>query len=846
MHGSAADTPMFRQYLEIKAKVPDALLFYRMGDFYELFFDDAKEAAELLELTLTSRNKNDPDPIPMCGVPHHAAQAYLRQLVDAGRKVAIAEQAEADGPTKLMERSLVRVVTPGIPFDADALEAREPCWLAAMTGGGPVGLAFLDTSTGDLRVTDCPDEEAAWSEIVRMEPKEIVSTAGAFERASAIPRTTADPAWFDEAAAATALCRLLAVADLTGFGVPRGSPCIGAAGALVSYAREVARVDLSHVRTLVRYETDGHLVLDEATRRNLEILRPLRGSGRKGTLLHLLDGTRTSMGARLLREWLSFPLTDVAAIDRRLDAVEALTSGSLRGELREELRTVGDLDRLVGKASQGTASARDLGALRSSLEAAAEIAARVGEREILGRAFPEDLAPDVAQDVARWLVDEPPAQITEGGLVRSGAHGELDELRSLAREGKGAIAAMEARERARTGIASLKVRYNRVFGYFLEVTHANKDKVPADWLRKQTLTGAERYITPELKEFEDKVVGADERCNDIELDLFKALRGRVASAASRIQAVGRAVAFLDVVAALADVAVERRYARPRLDISTDLTIRAGRHPVVEAMGGDERFVPNDVHLDAARRLVVLTGPNMAGKSTVMRQVALIALLAQIGSFVPAAEAQIGICDRIFVRVGASDDVAHGRSTFMVEMSETAAILNQATERSLVLLDEIGRGTSTYAGLAIAWAVAEAMHDRIGARTIFATHYHELTTLADERPGVVNQHVAVSEWGERIVFLRALQEGGASKSYGIQCARLAGMPSPVIERAKMLLAELESRPRHGPPTQQLRLFAPEAAQPAVHPLAKLLESADADALSPREALDLVYRLKSTLR
>jgi DNA mismatch repair protein MutS len=497
-----------------------------------------------------------------------------------------------------------------------------------------VGLAFLDTSTGDLRVTDCRDEDAAWSEIVRMEPKEIVSTAGAFERASAIPRTRADPAWFDDAAATTALCRLLAVADLTGFGVPRGSPSVGAAGALVSYAREVARVDLSHVRTLVRYETDGHLVLDEATRRNLEILRPLRGSGRKGTLLHLLDGTRTSMGARLLREWLSFPLTDVAAIDRRLDAVEAFPPGLApqRAARRPACGRRSRSARRQGVAGNGE-RARPRGAAKLARSSGGDRRARRRARDprpCLSRGSRAGRR----QDVARWLVDEPPAQITEGGLVRPGAHSELDELRSLAREGKGAIAAMEARERSRTGIASLKVRYNRVFGYFLEVTHANKDKVPADWLRKQTLTGAERYITPELKEFEDKVVGADERCNEIELDLFKALRG-----ASRPRRRGsrrwRARSRSSTSSRHSPTSPSSADTRGRVSTRHRSLDRAGRHPVVEAMGGDERFVPNDVHLDAARRLVVLTGPNMAGKSTVMRQVALIALLAQIGSFVPA-------------------------------------------------------------------------------------------------------------------------------------------------------------------------------------------------------------------
>ncbi len=850
----AADTPMMRQYLEIKAQVPDAILMYRMGDFYELFFDDARVAAEVLQLTLTSRNKSDPEPIPMAGIPYHALDGYLRQLVDAGHKVAIAEQREppADSKIKLMRRELVRVVTPGLPWDSDGLDARESCWVAAVSGVGPVGLALLDVSTGELRVTEVADHAAAAAELTRVEARELVLEDTAAESpliaaaTKGVSRTVADDAWFDRIAADRALCDLLGTRDLRGFGARGLGPGIGAAGALVTYARETARVSLEHVRRLVVYQTDGHMVIDEATRRNLELLRPLRGTSRKGTLVHLLDQCRTPMGGRLLREWLSRPLVDVAAIQERQEAVRALLDGHRREAIREHLRLVADLERLSAKAAQGTANARDLVALAGSLQALPGVVGALSGQPAFVGWVPADLVPDVAADVVRWLVDEPPASLTEGGLIRPGVHADLDELVAIAREGKGAIARMEAQLRAATGIErGLKVRHNKVFGYFIEVTQANLGGVPDAWHRKQTLANCERYITPELKEFEEKVLGADERRKELEYALFRDVRDRVAAAVERLQALASAVARIDVVAAFAEVAVDRRYCRPTLDASTDLSITAGRHPVVESMPLDDRFVPNDLELDDARRLVILTGPNMAGKSTVMRQVALIALMAQIGAFVPADAARIGVCDRIFVRVGASDDLARGQSTFMVEMSETAAILNQATARSLILLDEIGRGTSTYDGLSIAWAVAEAVHDAVGARAIFATHYHELVSLADEKAHVVNLHVAVSEWGERIIFLRTLREGGASKSYGIQCARLAGMPDDVVERARGLLVELERRPRYGPPTRQLSLFSPRAEAPPAkpNPALEALTGLDPDALTPRQALDALYRLKA---
>jgi len=858
--GGAADTPMMRQFLRIKADAPDALLLYRMGDFYEMFFDDARVAAEVLELTLTSRNKNDPDPIPMAGVPYHALETYLHRLVDAGHKVAIAEQKEPAGGgkrPKLMERHIVRVVTPGVPWNPDSLEARQSCFLASVCARGArdaVGLAFLDVTTGDLRLTEVPDMSAARAELERMEARELV----AIDRTLAHPvlagldaaPSAVDEAWFDPAAAFLTLCGQLKVVDLLGFGVSGQGPGVAAGGAVVSYARQTARIGLEHVRRLEAYTVGGHMVLDEATRRNLELLRPMRGTGRKGTLLGLLDRTRTPMGGRMLREWIVRPLTDRSRLTERHDAVDALLDPHLRAPLRDALASVADLERLASKVAQETAHARDLVALATSLRALPGVAQLIRDVPALARRVPEDTVDDASSDIHFWLLDEPPTATTEGGLIRSGVHAELDEVVTLSREGKGAMARMEARERERTGINSLRVKHNRVFGYFLEVTQANLHLVPDAWIRKQTLSNCERYITAELKEFEERVLGADERRKQLEYQLFRDLRARVSEHVQRIQTCARAVAWLDVVSTFAELAEDRRYVRPELtDDPAVLDIRGGRHPVVEAMDLETPFVPNDMVLDAGAHLVILTGPNMAGKSTVMRQAALIALMAQVGAFVPADSARIGVCDRLFVRVGASDDLARGRSTFMVEMSETAHILNGATRHSLVLLDEIGRGTSTYDGLAIAWAVAEAVADRVGARTIFATHYHELVSLSQERTTVTNRHVAVSEHGDRIIFLHALREGGASRSYGIQCARIAGMPQPVVDRARELLAELERRPSYGPPTRQLSLFgapSPAPTEPQDSPLIEALDCTDPDDLTPRQAHALLYRLKKLAR
>ena len=856
MSSAATETPMMRQYLELKSEVPDALLFYRMGDFYELFFEDAETAASVCELTLTSRNSKDPDPIPMCGVPHHAADAYLRRLVDEGHKVAIAEQVDTPGDEKpkLMRRELVRVVSPGIPWDSDQIESRESCFLMAAFGNSPWGLAFLDVSTGELRVTEAQSEALALREMSRLAPREAILS----EEMARIPAiqavlddvavTTVEAAWFDEESAVAGLTTLLGTHDLSGFGAGGLTHALCAANALVSYVRDTARVGLDHIQDLRPYSVEGHMVIDQTTRTNLEVFRPMRGAGRKGTLVHLLDRTSTPMGGRCLRDWLAHPLIDPAHIHYRQDAVEALTQSRGRETLRHNLRGVKDLERLGTKAAQGLANARDLRALGASLAAIPSVVANVQDLQPFASNLPTDLLQDVRDDIDHWIVDEPPASLTDGGVIRRGANPELDELIVLSTEGKTAIAGIEASEREATGISSLKIKHNKVFGYFLEVTQANLDRVPDSWIRKQTLANAERYITPELKEFEEKVLGAEDKRRSLEYTLFCSLRDRIGGEFGRIQALARWVAQVDTLVSLASLAVDRRYTRPVVDSGTRIEFRACRHPVVESASLDEPFVPNDISLDESRRLIVLTGPNMAGKSTVMRTVALCTLMAQIGSFVPAETAHIGVCDRLFVRVGASDDLAKGRSTFMVEMAETALILNQATDRSLVLLDEIGRGTSTLDGLSIAWAVAEAMHDRVKARTIFATHYHELISFADERAAAVNMHVGVREWGERVVFLRTLKAGGASKSYGIQCARLAGMPAAVVERARGLLRQLEDQraKSQGP---QLSLFGGppqvDEEKEAFDPIREALVKINPDDMSPKAALEALYRLKGLL-
>jgi DNA mismatch repair protein MutS len=824
----SADTPLMRQYLEIKEAYPDCIVFFRLGDFYEMFFDDAVVVARSLDLTLTSRDKGKENPIPMCGVPHHASRHYLAKLVERGFKIAVAEQVEDPKVAKgIVRREVVRVVTPGTIVDDEQLDPKAAHYLVALVvEGGAAGLAHLDVTTGEFAATQLPLRDLA-DELSRLEPREVLHD-GLDEATHAELSRRVRTAW-TPLVAAGAYNAERAKTELqvaTGRELPAGAQlgplALRAAVAVVKYASETQPAGKLPLTQLLPYTPSQQLILDDATRFNLELFATIIGGKKEGSLLGVLDETRTSMGGRMLRRWLAAPLVDVAQIRRRHDAVEWLVEhASLRAELRLELAEVYDLERLAGRATLGVASPRDLAALARSLARLPELrdrlkasfagdaAARLAHPELLE--LPSDLCSDVSDEVRATLVDEPPPAWKDGGFVRRGFSRELDELSDLSEGGKGKIAEIELRERERTGIGSLKVRYNRVFGYYLEITRSNLDRVPSDYVRKQTLANAERFVTAELADYEAKILGADERRIALELEAFDKLRRRVAEAARRLLPVAESVARLDALASLAEVAQAASYVRPEVDAGSRLEIEDGRHPVVEKLAAAGRFVPNDVTLDPdGEALLVITGPNMAGKSTAMRQTALIVVMAQLGSFVPARRARVGICDRVFTRVGASDNLARGESTFMVEMRETAHILGHATRRSLVVLDEIGRGTSTYDGLSIAWAVAEHIHDRIGARTMFATHYHELTALAETRPRVRNFSTAVREWRDEVVFLHKLVPGGASRSYGIQVARLAGLDKSVVTRARQILDALERGDELGPHAlpqgEQLSLLA----------------------------------------
>jgi DNA mismatch repair protein MutS len=890
-----AATPMMRQYLEMKARYPDAILFFRLGDFYEMFFEDALTASEALQITLTSRSKGD-DRVPMCGVPYHAARGYVAKLLEKGFKVAICDQVEEPHPpsppsprggeggdrgqkSPIVRREVTRVVTPGMVFDDQLLEPREASYVGAVAlGEGASGLALLDASTGELRLGEVRDDERLVDELRRAGVRELLLAAGADAgRADDVARRLGVPAArrldADFERADEKLRRHLAVATLDGFGVSGLPLGLAAASAALAYLAETQRAAPRHVDRLSRLATEDVLLLDEATRTNLELERTLSGGKRKGTLLSLLDRTVTAPGGRRLAGWLRYPLTDLAAIRARLDAVEELAGSSVaREDLAQALRPVADAERLLSRLVLGQGNARDLRALASALLALPALAEQLSARGAASlRAAGEGTRglDDLAALLDRAVAEEPPATLAEGGIIRRGHSKELDEIVAIAEDGKGVIAALEAKERERTGIGSLKVRFNRVFGYYIEVTKPNLHLVPKDYERRQTTVGGERFATPELKAFEEKVLSAEERRFALEARLFEELRAKVIENAPRIRTAADAVATADALLSLARVAAERGYARPEVDGSEVLEIEDGRHPVVEAVlpDGPAAFVPNDVRV-ASRgapeceqhgALAVVTGPNMAGKSTVMRQAALVALMAQMGSFVPARRARVGVVDRIFTRVGASDDLARGRSTFMVEMTETAAILHNATRRSLVVLDEIGRGTSTFDGVSIAWAVAEHLHDVVGCRTLFATHYHELQDLARERPAVRNLTVAVREVGDRVVFLRKLVLGGASRSYGIEVAKLAGLPTEVLARAREILKNLEAmevdeaghaalargRRRRGDPASQLGLFAGGPAEAAAAEVAKALRALALDELRPLDALNLLASWKKKL-
>jgi DNA mismatch repair protein MutS len=870
-----------RQYFDAKRQYRGALLFFRMGDFYEMFYEDALVAARALELTLTSRSKDSAGAaIPMCGVPFHAADTYIGRLVKKGYRVAICEQVEDPKKAKgVVRREVVRVVSPGTLTDASYLDAREPAFLMAIVAVGSAvadtrtvarwGVALIDVSTGEFSAAEYSGGDglqALRDEIAVLQPREIVVATGHAIREVApelvqagIPVTEVDGWHFELETARQTLLDQLRVGNLEGFGLERRHTAVCAAGALLRYLRDTQKADLAHIRTIRLKESADCLIIDPTTLAHLEVVESLAG-GRPGSLLHEIDRTVTAMGSRMLRSWLLRPLIAVEPIRDRLDAVEELAYRTTdRGKLRETLKTVQDLERLTARVALSTAGPRDLVGLAHSLGAIPRVRALLAECQApLVKSLISEL--DDLADVRAWIEDtiqdEPPALARDGGYIRDDIDKDLDAVRHISRSGKQVIAEMEDRERARTGIHSLKVRFNRVFGYYIEVSRSNLHAVPDDYQRKQTIAGGERFITPALKDYEQKVLGADERMIERELELFEALRVRVSEQSGRILDSARALATLDVLAALADTATVCNFTKPMVDDGDALMASDLRHPVVQRLAAGA-FVPNDVMLNGTtHQLVILTGPNMGGKSTYLRQVALLCVLAQSGSFVPAREAKIGIVDRIYARVGASDNIARGQSTFMVEMQETAHILNGASSRSLVVLDEIGRGTATFDGLSIAWAVAEhlATNTRARPKTLFATHYHELTDLADALPGVVNAHVTAREWKDEIVFLHKILPGRSDRSYGIQVARLAGLPASVIARARDILGSLEQdelsrggRPSlsgtRPVPQQQLGLF--QTLSPADDALRDRIREIDLNRTTPLDALQFLSDLKKEI-
>ena len=870
-------SPLLLQYRDIKSRHQDAILFFRMGDFYEMFFEDAEVGAKALNITLTSRG----DGVPLAGVPVKAAAQYVRQLVAQGHRVAICEQVEDPKKSKgIVKRDVVETVTPGALLEDGWLPGERNNYLvAALPRDGHIGVAAIDLSTGEFQLeVVTPD---AWHEALsRLRPAELLAPSAAeLPVDDGVLRTERESWEFDPELAREELARRFELSSLSGLGLEAAdSPAVGAAGALLRYLAELQPGGLPHLARPVVRRSERHLWLDDMTRRNLELVEPLRSGARGVTLLEIIDGTVTPMGARLLRVWLLSPLKDPQEIDQRLDAVEVLLTDSLgRERVREALTGVRDLERLAGRAAAGRANPRELAALRDSLTRLPDVLESLtglgGERGsgAAGRrgggeaglpgddsqcpalaAVYDQLDPltDVCQALTAALAERPPVNLADGGVIQAGFDPELDELRDLRDGGKAYIASLQERERTRTDISSLKVGFNKVFGYYLEVTKVHAEKVPADYQRRQTLANAERYVTPELKEYEAKVLGAEDRIATRETELFQTLRRDVGGAIDRIQQTSRALARLDVWAALAERAAVGQYVRPKVTDGFHLEYLSCRHPVIEEMMPRESFIPNDVHFDKAQRLLLVTGPNMSGKSTILRQIGLCTVLAQMGSFVPASAARVGVVDRLFTRVGASDDLARGQSTFMVEMSETSAILHNATAQSLVLLDEIGRGTSTYDGVAIAWAVSEHLHDRIGCKTMFATHYHELMQLPEDLQHARNFNVAVRDTGDSVVFLHRLEPGGTDRSYGIHVGQLAGLPAEVVRRAQAVLATLEGdhRVAKGPPPpipdpSQFGLFGS-----IPDPMLDELRGLDVDSLTPLEALnrlaDLTRRAKDS--
>lgn len=858
---------MLRQYIDAKAESGGSLLFFRMGDFYEMFFEDAIEAAQVLGLTLTSRDRLDEGlRVPMAGVPVRAVDTYLARLIRAGRTVAICDQIEDPKEARgVVKRAIVRTVTPGTVIEPSLLEEGANNYLGAVWWhDGRAGLALCDATTGEFLTAQIERdaERVIHDELTRMAPVEVLLCAddeGEFaerlrERFPETPFRACAVDDFDPALAKDRLLDRFELGTLKGIGLDDAPEALACAGAIVAYLAQTQREAAPQLRLPRRYAPSQYVVLDGNTQRNLELVDSIMLKGRRGTLLSVLDRTATSMGARKLRQWILHPLMDVAAIRARLDAIEELVSNTeARLALREILKGIGDLERLMGRITARAANAREVKSLGVSLERTAELkpALAFAQTPMLAelREQMDELA-DVAQWVAAALVDEPPATVLEGGMIRDGYNAELDRLHDLVRGGRDWIATLQREESARTGIPNLRVGYNKVFGYYIEITRSYADKVPPDYERKQTLVNAERYVTPGLKAREEEIVTAQDRMQRLEYDLFAALRDRIAGQARRVQETADAVAVLDVLWSFADTAITKNYCKPEIDDGEVIHIRDGRHPVVEDLMKRGEFVPNDALLDPSGAVLqIVTGPNMAGKSTYLRQVALIVLMAQIGCYVPAASARVGVVDRIFTRVGAADNLVRGESTFMVEMIETANILNTATARSLLVLDEIGRGTSTFDGISIAWSVAEHIHDTIRAKTLFATHYHELTELVHKLPRAKNLSVAVREWSGKVVFLYRIVEGGADHSYGIQVAKLAGLPRSVLSRARAILAALESGDTAalGLP-QQMDLFsAPGETAVPKKPTALEQEIArlNPDELSPRDAQEFLYHLKDLL-
>ncbi|MAS95777.1 MAG: DNA mismatch repair protein MutS [Verrucomicrobiales bacterium] len=799
---------MMQQYQSMRRELPDdVLLFFRLGDFYELFFDDAKVASPILNVALTKRNG-----MPMCGVPHHAAQGYMAKLIQAGKRVAIAEQTTEPQPGKIVEREISQIISAGTIDDLNLLDAERPNYLAAVfQAKGRIGLAYMEHTTGEFRVTEFKDREAMEDELSRLRPSELLFSDEQAEHFDLLPSAQAyDGYTFLIDQAEYTLKQHFDVQSLDGFGCEGMLPAVGAAGAILHYVETQLRRSIGHVRSLQAYQTESFVLIDTSSQANLDLVTS-RSGGVKASLLGAVDRTSTPMGARKLRNWVLHPIRDLDVLVARQDFVEALIQESfLLHEIRESFSEVRDIERTISRLSQGSGNARDLKALEMSLRKVPDVRQHLAA--LGGGRLGEDLArrlgdfAELVDLLGRAICEEPPAPLKEGGIFADGYSDAIDELRSATSEGKRWVAELQSGEQERTGIPSLKIKYNAVFGYFIEITKTHLDKVPPEYTRKQTMANAERFITPELKEVENKILGADERLKTLEYEEFLNLRETVLEHLDAIQQTAAALAEVDVLAGFAETARLFGYVRPFLNDSRRLVIKGGRHPVLDQNIGGEKFVPNDTDIDPeANRFMLITGPNMAGKSTYIRQVALITLLAQIGCFVPADSAEVGLVDRIFTRVGASDDIAKGQSTFMVEMTETALIANNATENSLVILDEIGRGTATYDGLSIAWSVVEHLHDEVGCRALFATHYHELTQLAESRSAVNNYNIAVREWNDQIIFLRQILPGAADRSYGIQVARLAGLPDSIISRAKEILASLEGlageNPEPAPPSKR---------------------------------------------